>query len=51
MEKAAIVLVVIAASFVPMVLALLGWRAEEDKARARRLAEARMNARLLRLNI
>ena len=27
------------------------WRAAEDRARARRIAEARMNARLLRLNI
>jgi hypothetical protein len=26
-------------------------RAEQDKARARRIADARMNARLLRLNI
>ena len=27
------------------------WRAAQDRARARRLAEYRMNARLLRLNI
>jgi hypothetical protein len=27
------------------------WRAEQDRARARRIADARMNARLLRLNI
>ena len=27
------------------------WRAMEDRARARRMAEHRMNARLLRLNI
>jgi hypothetical protein len=27
------------------------WRAAQDKARARRMAEHRMNARLLRLNI
>jgi hypothetical protein len=27
------------------------WRAAEDKARERRMAEHRMNARLLRLNI
>ena len=27
------------------------WRAAQDRARARRLAEHRMNARLLRLNI
>jgi uncharacterized membrane protein len=27
------------------------WRAEQDRAQARRMAEHRMNARLLRLNI
>jgi len=27
------------------------WRAEQDRARERRMAEHRMNARLLRLNI
>jgi hypothetical protein len=27
------------------------WRAAQDRARARRMAEHRMNARLLRLNI
>jgi hypothetical protein len=27
------------------------WRAAEDRARSRRMAEHRMNARLLRLNI
>jgi hypothetical protein len=27
------------------------WQAEQEQARARRLAEARMNARLLRFNI
>lgn len=27
------------------------WRAEQDRARSRRLADARMNARLLRLNL
>ena len=27
------------------------WKAEEDRARERRMAEHRMNARLLRLNI
>ena len=35
------------------VLVLSGddWRAAQDRARARRMAEHRMNARLLRLNI
>ena len=27
------------------------WRAEQERARERRIAEAKMNARLLRLNI
>jgi hypothetical protein len=46
------------AIFVPFVVYLpliivfsTDWRAAEDRARARRLADARMNARLLRLNI
>jgi hypothetical protein len=45
--------------FVSIFLAIIGafflsgkqWRAEQDRARARRLAEHRMNARLLRLDI
>jgi hypothetical protein len=39
--------------FVAILLALSGerWRADQDMARARRLADAKMNARLLRLNI
>ncbi len=41
------------AIFVSVVLVLSGkqWREAEDRARDRRLAEHRMNARLLRLNI
>jgi hypothetical protein len=47
------------ASFVSIALPMIGayllsskhWRAAEDRARARRLAEHRMNARLLRLDI
>jgi hypothetical protein len=42
------------AIFLPLPLAILSgkqWRAAEDRARARRMAEHRMNARLLRLNI
>jgi hypothetical protein len=42
-------------SFVSIVLPLIlsgeQWRAAQDRARARRMAEHRMNARLLRLNI
>jgi hypothetical protein len=41
--------------FMPIILALIGsgkrFKAAQDKARERRLAEARMNARLLRFNI
>ena len=39
--------------FLPMLLGWSGkdWKAEQDKARERRMAEHRMNARLLRLNI
>jgi len=36
---------------IPFVLSGKYWRAAEDKARERRMAEHRMNARLLRLNI
>jgi hypothetical protein len=46
---------VFASIFLPMfgafVLAGKKWRAEQDRARERRMAEHRMNARLLRLNI
>jgi hypothetical protein len=41
--------------FLPMFFAFVlsgkQWRAEQDRARERRMAEHRMNARLLRLNI
>jgi hypothetical protein len=43
------ILVTFFLSFLPLILS--GFKAAEDKARARRLADARMNARLLRLNI
>ncbi len=39
------------AIFLPLILSGEQWRAAQEKARERRLAEARMNARLLRLNI
>jgi hypothetical protein len=39
------------AMFLPLILSGERWRAAEDKARARRIADAKMNARLLRLNI
>jgi hypothetical protein len=46
-----------ASTFVPMIIVFVfvlsgkQWRAAEERARARRLAEYRMNARLLRLNL
>jgi hypothetical protein len=35
----------------PLVMPGQQWRAAQDRARVRRMAEHRMNARLLRLNI
>ena len=37
--------------FLPLIMSGKQWRAAEERARARRMAEHRMNARLLRLNI
>jgi hypothetical protein len=37
--------------FLPFFMSGKQWRAAHDRARARRMAEHRMNARLLRLNI
>jgi hypothetical protein len=57
MEAARFVAIFVAmfiALFVAIFLPLLSgerWRAAQDRARARRIADARMNARLLRLNI
>lgn len=40
------------AGFLPLMLVLSGkWNALQDRARERRLADAKMNARLLRLDI
>jgi len=58
-STAAFVISVAVAIFLPLFMAILlslglwgkSGRAEEDKARARRLADAKMNARLLRLNL
>ena len=45
----------VATLFLPIIISLVGsrkqWRAAQDEARERRMAEHRMNARLLRLNI
>lgn len=38
-------------SFLPLFMSGKEWRAAQDRARARRLAEHKMNARLLRLNL
>jgi hypothetical protein len=47
----AIFLSLLVAIFLPLIMAGEQWRAAQDRARARRMAEHRMNARLLRLNI
>jgi uncharacterized protein YpmB len=51
----AILVAIFAGLFVAIFLALIQsgeqWRAAQDRARARRIADAKMNARLLRLNI
>lgn len=38
-------------SFFPLILSGKQWRAAQERARARRIADAKMNARLLRLDI
>jgi hypothetical protein len=47
----AIFVALFVAIFLPLLMSGEPWRAAEDRARARRMAEHRMNARLLRLNI
>ena len=37
--------------FLPLIMSGKQWRAAQDRAHARRMAEHRMNARLLRLNL
>ena len=46
-----ILVAIFAAIFVPLMVSGKRWQAAEEKARARRLADAKMNARLLRLDI
>jgi hypothetical protein len=48
---AAIFVALFVAIFLPLILSGERWRAVQERARARRIADARMNARLLRLNI
>jgi hypothetical protein len=45
------ILAIFLAIFLPLFLSGERWKAAEEKARARRIADAKMNARLLRLNI
>jgi hypothetical protein len=47
----AVIFPLIVAIFLLLILSGEQWKAAQDKARARRLADARMNARLLRLNL
>jgi len=37
--------------FLPFMMSAKEWRAAQERARSRRMAEHRMNARLLRLNL
>ncbi len=46
-----ILVAIFLAIFLPLILSGKQWREEQDRAHARRIADARMNARLLRLNI
>src|SRR6185437_11549617 len=51
---AAILVAIFVATFIAIFLPIMSgkhWRAAQDRARTRRIADARMNARLLRLNI
>jgi hypothetical protein len=45
------ILLAILLAFLPLFLSSERWTAAQEKARARRLADAKMNARLLRLDI
>jgi hypothetical protein len=50
----AILVAIFIAIFVAIFLPMMSgehWRSQQERARARRIADARMNARLLRLNI
>jgi hypothetical protein len=52
--RAAIFVAIYFALFVAIIMSIMSgkeWRAAQDRARARRMAEHRMNARLLRLDI
>jgi hypothetical protein len=51
MHEFAIFISIFVAIFLAFLPLLPQWTAAEDRARARRLADAKMNARLLRLNL
>jgi hypothetical protein len=47
----ALVIPLAVAIILPLILSGEGWKAAQEKARARRLVDAKMNARLLRFNL
>ena len=55
MDRWVLLLVTLPSIFLSMIMAFVvsgkHWKAEQDRARERRMAEHRMNARILRLNI
>jgi len=55
MDRWVLLFVTLASTFVSIIIVFVvagkQWRAAEERARERRMAEHRMNARLLRLNI
>jgi hypothetical protein len=51
MESAAVFAALLVAIYLPMMFAFPGWKEAENKVRERRMAEHRMNARLLRFDI
>jgi len=51
MQTTAIFVAVFVAIFLSLFMSGKRWTAAQEKARTRRIAEAKMNARLLRLNL
>jgi hypothetical protein len=49
--EVAIFVSIFVAIYLPLILSGKEWRAAEERERAQRMAEHRLNARLLRLNI
>ena len=45
------IFVAFAVMFLPLILSGETWKATQDRERARRIADAKMNARLLKLNL